>query len=184
MPHTRPPAPIYRRLDRGDLARLGEIDRTEQIRALYVQRGEHLERMEGSWSAAPWSSEGDGAGSIGAKRAECERLMDRGAVALGAFDRSRLVGIGIVLPHLRPGLAQLAFLHVSNGYRASGIGRRLVDQLERTARDAGDAAMVVSATPTENTVHFYLGRGFTPLAAPLPELYELEPEDVHMSKRL
>jgi hypothetical protein len=44
--------------------------------------------------------------------------------------------------------------------------------------------MVVSATPSTNTVHFYLGRGFEPTAEPLPELFELEPEDIHMEKQL
>ncbi len=44
--------------------------------------------------------------------------------------------------------------------------------------------MVVSATPSLNTVRFYLQRGFEPTAEPLPELYELEPEDVHLQKRL
>jgi hypothetical protein len=35
-----------------------------------------------------------------------------------------------------------------------------------------------------NTVRFYMGRGFELTAQPLPELYELEPEDVHMRKAL
>jgi hypothetical protein len=33
-------------------------------------------------------------------------------------------------------------------------------------------------------VRFYLGRGYEPMAQPLPELFELEPEDIHMSKPL
>ena len=58
------------------------------------------------------------------------------------------------------------------------------DELERIAREAGDREMVVSATPSANTVRFYQGRGFGRSAEPLPELFELEPEDVHMHKRL
>ena len=61
---------------------------------------------------------------------------------------------------------------------------RLSEQLEQVARTAGDSEMVVSATPSENTVRFYLGRGFLPMADPLAELFELEPEDVHMRKVL
>jgi hypothetical protein len=57
-------------------------------------------------------------------------------------------------------------------------------ELERLARDLGDTELVVSATPSANTVRFYLRRGFEPMAEPLPELYEREPEDVHMRKRL
>ncbi len=106
------------------------------------------------------------------------------AVALSALASGRLVGIGVVVPRLRPGIAQLAFLHVSAPFRATGIGSGLWKQLEKIARTAGDSAMVVSATPSKNTVRFYLGRGFEPMAGPLAEQFELEPEDVHMRKML
>ena len=48
----------------------------------------------------------------------------------------------------------------------------------------GDTGIVVTATPSGNTVRFYLGRGYRPMAQPLPELLELEPEDIHVSKLL
>ena len=57
-------------------------------------------------------------------------------------------------------------------------------QLEDIARGAGDLKMVVSATPSGNTVGFYLGRGFVPTGEPLERLRQLEPEDVHMHKGL
>jgi GNAT superfamily N-acetyltransferase len=88
------------------------------------------------------------------------------------------------VPHLRPGIAQLAFLHVSQAFRGRGIGRRLSNELDLIARDAGDTEMVVSATPSENTVRFYRRRGYQPMPNPMRELHELEPEDVHMSKAL
>jgi ribosomal protein S18 acetylase RimI-like enzyme len=94
------------------------------------------------------------------------------------------VGIGVVVPHLRPAIAQLAFLHVSEAFRAAAIGSHLCDDLELIAREAGDSEIVVSATPSENTVRFYLGRGYKLMSEPLPELFELEPEDVHMRKTL
>ena len=95
----------------------------------------------------------------------------------------QLVGIAVVVPHLRPGCAA-GILHVSAPWRATGIGNRLSEQLEQIARTGGDSDMVVSATPSENTVRFYIGRGFQPMAEPLAELFELEPEDVHMGKVL
>ena len=88
------------------------------------------------------------------------------------------------MPHLRPAVAQLAFLHVSQTLRGAGIGSRLSGELEQVARSAGDSAMVVSATPSVHTVRFYRGRGFELMAQPLPELFEREPEDVHMRKVL
>jgi len=86
------------------------------------------------------------------------------------------------VPHIRPAIAQLAFLHVSQDFRAAGVGSRLSADLDLVARRAGDIEIVVSATPSENTVRFYLGRGYRPMARPLPELLELEPDDVHMGK--
>jgi GNAT superfamily N-acetyltransferase len=173
-----------RRMASAELSRIGEIDRTERIDALYVQHGTRLEEKSGDWSAPPWDAEGDGPHSVTRLLEQCERYLASGALAWGAFDTERLVGVGIVVTHLRPGVAQLALLHVTDGYRGLGIGGRLSDELERVARAAGDREMVVSATPSINTVRFYLGRGFEPSAEPVPELFELEPEDVHMEKRL
>ena len=173
-----------RRLARSELSRVREIDRSERIEVLYVQQGARLERRVGDWSSPPWDADGGGEHSVAAQRTSLERYADAGAIALGAFDGERLVGIGVVVPHLRPGIAQLSFLHVSDGYRALGIGGALSEELERIAREEGDTEMVVSATPSENTVRFYRGRGFETMAEPLPELFELEPEDVHMRKEL
>src|SRR3990172_6966846 len=112
----------YRQLGAADLARVGEIDRTEQIEALYVQHGTRLEVLTGDWSSPPWSDEVEGEHSVAAQKASLESLVESGAIALGAFDGDRLVAVGVVVPHLRPGVAQLAFLHVSDGYRRSGLG--------------------------------------------------------------
>ena len=167
-----------------DLERIGEIDRSERIELLFVQRGTRLDPRAGAFDSPPWLSQGDGEHSVAHQRAECERHLAAGGIARGAFAGERLVGIGLVTPHVRPRIAQLAFLHVSNGYRGRGIGAGLMTELERLARDLGDTEMVVSATPSANTVRFYLGRGFEPMAEPLPELYAREPEDVHMRKTL
>ena len=174
----------YRRLAATELSRVGDIDRTERIDALYIQRGTRLELQSGDWSAPPWTPDGEGEHSVAGQRASLEHYVEQDAIPLGAFDGDRLVGIGVVLPHLRPGIAQLAYLHVSDGYRDRGIGGRLSDELEGLAREAGDRDMVVSATPSLNTVRFYERRGFEPMAEPLSELYALEPEDVHLLKPL
>jgi GNAT superfamily N-acetyltransferase len=167
-----------------ELDRVGEIDRSERIDALYVQDGVRLEVREGDRSAPGWDPEEQGEHSVAAQRRFLRGLVGRGGVALGAFEDERLVGIGVVLPRLRPGTAQLAYLYVTDGRRARGIGGRLSDELERVAHEAGATSVAVSATPSVNTVDFYRRRGYEPLAEPLPELFELEPDDVHMLKRL
>jgi hypothetical protein len=40
--------------------------------------------------------------------------------------------------------------------------------------------MYVSAKPSGSAVGFYLSQGFRPADTPIPELYELEPENIHM----
>ena len=173
-----------RPLHPAELSRLGEIDRTERIEAIYLQHGANLEESAQPFDVPPWSPTGDHAHSVPDQIGFCEWHVSRGASIFGAFDGERLVGIGLVTPHVRPGVAQLAFLHTSNGYRGRGVGRRLVAEIEAEARRMGDWEIVVSATPTVNTVRFYMGCGYAPMAEPLAELFEEEPEDIHLSKRL
>src|SRR6516164_165022 len=126
----------FRRLARAELSSVSEIDRTERIGLIYEQRGTELEERRGNWSSPAWDPHGHGERSVAAQRHALEQYVDAGGIALGAFSDGRLVGIGVVVPHLRPEIAQLAFLHVSQAFRALGIGRRLSDELDGIARDA------------------------------------------------
>jgi GNAT superfamily N-acetyltransferase len=176
-----PPVEI-RNLARHELSRIGEIDRTEHIDTLFEQHGTDLVARRGTWNASAWDPDGHGDHSVDAQQRALRHYADAGGIALGALSDGRLVGIGVVVPHLRPATAQLAYLHVSQDFRNVGIGGRLSDDLELIARRAGHTEIVVTATPSENTVRFYLGRGYRPMTQPLPELFELEPEDIHMAK--
>ncbi len=171
-----------RDLARDELSRVGEIDRTERIDVLFEQRGTELVARSGTWNASAWDPGGEGEHSVEAKRQALARYDDAGGFARGAFSDGRLVGIGVVVSHIRPGIAQLAFLHVSQGFRSAGIGSRLSVDLELIASRTCDTQIVVTATPSENTVRFYLGRGYRPMLQPLAELYELEPDDIHLAK--
>lgn len=171
-------------MGRNELSRVAEIDRHERIEVLYEQHGAQLVERHGHWDAAAWDPDGTREHSVAAKVREAEQYVDSGGVVVGAFADDRLVGIGIVLPHLQRQIAQLAFLHVSEPFRNTGVGSRLSNQLEQIARDLGATEMVVSATPSVNTVRFYLARGFRPAEHPLVELVQLEPDDIHMHKTL
>ena len=169
---------------RTELSRVAEIDRRERIDVQYVQHGTELVARHGNWSSLAWDPDGHGEHSVKAQIHMLEHYVDMGGIALGAFAGERLAGIGAVVPHLRPGIASWRTSWSARRSRATGIGSRLCEQLDEIARTAGDSDMVVTATPTENTVRFYFGRGFQPMAEPLAELFELEPEDVHMRKVL
>ena len=171
-------------MGRTELSGVAAIDRRERIDVLYEQLGTQLVARHGSWNSPAWDPDGHGEHSVQTHVHTLEHYVDIGGTALGAFASQQLVGIGVVVPHLRPSIAQLAYLHVSALFRATGIGRRLTEQLEQIAHAAGDSDIVVSATPSENTIRFYLGHGFQPTAEPFAELLELEPDDVHMRKVL
>jgi GNAT superfamily N-acetyltransferase len=173
-----------RNLVRSELWRVGEIDRTEHIDVIFEQDGTELVEHRGSWNAPAWDPDGQGEHSVDAQRRALAGYADEGGIARGAFAHGLLVGIGVVVPHIRPTIAQLASLHVSRRLRSAGIGSRLCDDLELIAHRAGDTEIVVTATPSGNTVRFYLGRGYRPMAQPLPELLALEPEDIHMNKAI
>ena len=154
---------------------------------LYDQHGTRLVARHGNWSAPAWNPDGHGEHSVEANVQTLEQYASTPAGSRsGAFTSGRLVGIGVVVPRLRPRSRRSWHSSTSAQHCAarSGIGSRLSDQLEQIASAAGDSDMVVSATPSENTVRFCLGRGFQPMAEPLAELFELEPEDVHMRKVL
>ena len=119
-------APItYRPFVAADLSSIRDIDRSERTASATSSTERQLEERRGDFDSANWLTEGDGEHSHAAQQAHVEELLASGAVALGAFDGDRLAGIGVLVPHLRPGIAQLAYLHVSNGYRAAGIGKWL-----------------------------------------------------------
>ena len=75
---------------------------------------------------------------------------------------------------------QLAYLYVSRAYRGRGVGVQLFDAAVSFAREAGANGLYVSATPTENTVDFYLNRGCVLAPEPDPRLLAAEPDDIHL----
>jgi hypothetical protein len=49
-----------------------------------------------------------------------------------------------------------------------------------TAPERGAHRLYISATPSENTVNFYVRLGCTVAKEPDSDLSELEPEDIHL----
>jgi len=158
-----------------ELSRAIEIDVTEDGTTILEQRGVQLGVRPETWSRRPRSAEG---------WAEFERhwraFLPDGGMAIGAFDGGRLVGIATLRRGIRPGMDQLEALFVDRAHRRQGIASRLIDGIEAAAREGGARSLYVSATPSESAVGCYLSRGFVPTDEPVPELLELEPEDVHM----
>lgn len=178
------PTPIaIRRMAAAEIERIAEIDRSEHITVGYRVAGGALLAETVDWQVPPWFPTGAGSHSIARQIADWRPFVEQGGVLLGAFDGDRLAGIAILRYRLTALMAQLAVLHVSRAYRRQGIGERLVAEVERLARADGAQALYVSATPSESAVGFYRSQGFVLNDRPHPELYALEPEDIHMIKQ-
>ena len=174
----------YRWMEPQEVSSVAEIDRSERIRTGYAYSGDKLQQMAVNWDTPSWAREGDGDHTVAAQVRFCSDHLKRNGRMYGAFDGQKLVGIGIIQPQVAEGTAQLAYLHVSNGYRQMGIGGRITAALIREARRSGARRMYVSATPSGSAVAFYLSHGFEPADEPIPELFAKEPDDIHMVKNI
>jgi GNAT superfamily N-acetyltransferase len=158
-----------------ELARAVEIDVTEDGDVVLEQRGTDLAARDEIWSRPSRTAE--------RWQAFIDRWLgfvpDDGA-ALGAFEDGRLLGIATLRRAIRPGTDQLEALFVDRAHRRRGVATALVGAVAARSRDGGAGALYVSATPSESAVGCYRRLGFALTAEPIPELLELEPEDVHM----
>ena len=176
---------VIKQLDTSALERIADIDRSEHVTGAYVRRNGHLELERVDWQVPAWFTEGDGKHSVQGHIADWRPFLeDLGGVMFGAMYGRRLVGFAIYRPRLEPDMAQLAVLHVSREYRRQGLGAVLTEQVAMLALADGARRLYVSATPSEGTVEFYRNQGFHPADEPHPELFALEPEDIHMIRDL
>jgi GNAT superfamily N-acetyltransferase len=173
------------RLPKADLSRIREIDRSEIVRTGYTYEDGRLTAMAVNWDTGTWPEDGPEDFSIkGLLKMLTPILEEENGVLLGALDGEVLAGLAVLRPRLTETMAQLVALFVSDGYRRQGIAQRLSAEAYRLAREGGATEIYVSATPSGSAVGFYLSEGFTPTDTPHPALFELEPEDIHMTKPL
>lgn len=165
-----------------ELARIGEIDRSERIAQQYRQRRQMLELIEVDIDAPRWGEPGEA--TIAHRIDQWTRLVSAGGVPLGAFDGDHLIGFAVYMRASPETPANLAVLHVTKPWRRHGVGCALTNEVVRLARAEGVQRLYVSATPTRGTVDFYMRQGFMPLATPDERLFALEPEDIHMERVL
>lgn len=175
---------LYRWMQVEEVNRIAEIDRAERIRTGYIFEAGQLQRLKVKWDTPSFLVDGEGEHTVAHQIEFCRDHLERNGRMFGAFDGELLVGVGIVQNEIREGTAQLAYLHVSNGYRRQGIGSQITKELICEAKRAGAERLYVSATPSGSAVGFYRSHGFEPVDTPIPELFELEPEDIHMIREV
>lgn len=167
-----------RPLTRSDLSMLRSIDRSELVENVYgLVRGALVLRPE-RHDVKGWPP--------GEPEHNIEMLgdcLDHGGIAWGVFDGDALVGAAALesrfIGRARDTL-QLKFLHVGRAQRRTGLGRTLFDLAVAKARALGARTLYVSATPSENTIDFYLRHGCRVAEEVDPDLFALEPQDIHL----
>ena len=168
----------YRQLKPDEVGRIVEIDRSETVRSIYVFDSGRISEKQVFFDMT------------GFPEGELEEIIDRqrkilasGGVVYGAFEGVHLVGVTSVENRLRGterNYCKMDILHVSSAYRRRGIAIRLMEMCKDKAREFGASKLYISATESKNTVEFYLKRGARLTEELDPELYNLEPDDIHL----
>ena len=168
----------FRELKRAELDRIWTIDRREHIANIYRFVDGEL-RLEALDVDVPgWHPD-----NVARTTPLLYEMFDRGGTFFAAFEGDQIVGsaaLDTVWRGERHDLLQLEMLHVGRDHRGNGLGTRLFEQARTAARSCGAVGLYISATPSENTIRFYQRCGATVLAVPDPELFALEPEDIHL----
>ena len=167
-----------RPLGREEVELLWTIDRSEVHHHIYRLREGRLVRTPRYFEIPGWEPD-----LLVQETPVLLERFDRGGTFVGVFDAGVLVGMSVLESALvgrGRDQMQLAHLYVSRTYRGRGVGTRLFEAALSSAREAGARALYVSATPTENTVDFYLNRGCILAPEPDPRLLAAEPDDIHL----
>ena len=109
--------------------------------------------------------------------------FDEGGWFHGLFDQGSMIGVAILAAKLigqNKDRLQLKFLHLSKTYRRRGLGAQLFELAKTEAHMRSAKTMYISATPSENTIDFYRRLGCVVTQELDPELFALEPEDIHL----
>ncbi len=176
---------VVKQLATQDIERISEIDRAERVTVGYNYHNGKLETEIVDWNVPRWYTHDETHSfSVASHIRQWKPLLEAGGVMIGALDGDVLAGFAILRYRLTTEMAQLAALFVSKDYRRQGIAEQMVDEVVRLAKADGARTLYVSATPSESAVGFYLSQGFQPTDNPHPELFALEPEDIHMVKPL
>jgi GNAT superfamily N-acetyltransferase len=167
-----------RLLLRSEIPVLWQIDRREYIANIYRLTDGKLVLEPHNFDVPDWPP-----GEREHQTPLLEACFDHGGRGWAAFDGETIAGAAVLEGKLfgsRRDTLQLEWLHVSRDYRKQGLGRTLFEMAAAHAKELGAAKMYISATPSENTVHFYMNRGCSLAPEPDPELLALEPEDIHL----
>ena len=169
---------IIRLLHRDEIPLIWQIDRREVIHNIYHLRDGELVLVPEFFDMQGWPP-----GEAEHYTPILMECFDRGGTFWGAFEDGKLVGTAILESKWigsKCDTLQLKFLHVSRGQRKQGLGTKLFQLAVEHARSLGAKKLYISATPSENTINYYMRLGCVLATEIDSELFALEPEDIHL----
>lgn len=161
---------------------LKEIDRSEHIDLIYVMNEDQLQEYKQDHECPNWNID-----LLEEIKSRFLYEIQQGGLAVGAFSGNKLVGFGVLAHKFRGNdrdRLQVDLMYVSREYRRQGIGTRILTQLSEEARRRGAKYLYISSTETRSAVSFYKSQGSQLTQEVDQELFDKEPEDIHMIKEL
>lgn len=172
----------YRTLTIDFSDRLSEIDRSEFIDKVYEMKEGELQQKDAKEEYPGWSN-----AELKEIQAQYRYELTHGGLAIGAFFKNILVGFG-VLGHRFMGddFDQLPvdLMYVSRSFRRKGIGSEILKMLGAEAKSRGAGYLYISSTETNSAVSFYHKNGSVVTRVVDALLFDKEPKDIHMVKKL
>lgn len=169
---------LIREIENNEIEKIKEIQREEEILGYYKLKDGALTVIENYEHV--YSFDPDELADIMSRQ---RKIKSEGGAVIGVFDDEKMVGVASV-ENKRRGMkmnyCKMDVLYVSNNYRQLGLGGRLVDESKMAAKNFGASKLYISATPTTNTVDFYLRLGAVLTKELDLELYQREPDDIHL----
>ncbi|RAP78184.1 GNAT family N-acetyltransferase [Paenibacillus montanisoli] len=165
-----------------DSCKIHDIDRSETIHLIYTCSNGVLEEKKAGHECPNWEED-----HVVEIIARYEDEVQNGGTAYGAYDKDKLVGFGVLAHKFRgkeKNRLQIDLMYVSREYRRQGIGKRIMDALSQAAIEKGAKYLYISSTETESAVKFYSSCGSAITSEIDKELFDKEPLDIHMLKKL
>lgn len=172
----------YRELQREEIEKMNEIDRKEVINQIYYHRNGRLELEDEHYNMQGFPN-----GELEDLIERQYEIFDKGGYLYGAFEGNLLIGVTSIDNKLigqNKNYLKMDVLFVSHDFRKHGIGAKLIELVKEKALEFGGKKLYISATPSKNTVNFYMRNGAILVKELDQELYEMEPEDIHLELAL
>jgi len=171
-----------RTLKREEIEKVRDIDRSEIVEEDYHFKDGQLTLKNVFYDIKGWDPSG-----LEEHIKHLYDIHDRKGTLFGAFDGDQLIAISALESKFigrKKDQLQLYFHHVDSHYRHKGIGGKLLTQVTEKAKKLGAKKLYISATPSKNTIEFYMYMGCRLTSELNPKLYRLEPEDIHLELKI